>query len=72
MEAISKDFNDQVLRVLTSQKLMYMEYETFEKTMVACQAVFNTWDDMMKEFTAIARDRQSIITLASLAPRRTN
>jgi hypothetical protein len=37
---------------------MYMEYETFEKTMVACQAVFNTWDDMMKEFTAIARDRE--------------
>lgn len=26
--------------------------------MVACQAVFNTWDDMMKEFTAIARDRE--------------
>ncbi|CED84986.1 dynein heavy chain cytosolic [Phaffia rhodozyma] len=55
-EAISRDLNAQLTKVLTSQKLMYMEYNTFEKLMVVCQSVFNTWDDMMKEFIGIARE----------------
>lgn len=38
---------------------MYMEYETFEKVMDLCRRVFDTWDEQMKEFTILARDRAS-------------
>lgn len=54
--AISKDFNDQLLRVLGSQRPMYMEYETFEKTMEKCSVVFAAWDDNIKDFTNVARE----------------
>jgi hypothetical protein len=60
VEAISRDFNDQLLKVLGSQKLMYMEYDTFERTMAVCQSVFNTWEEMMKEFINMARDRKQM------------
>ena len=31
VEAISHDFNDQLLRILTSQRLPYTPYNTFER-----------------------------------------
>ncbi|THG97891.1 hypothetical protein EW026_g4197 [Hermanssonia centrifuga] len=40
VEAISKDFNDQLLRVLTSHPMN----------------IFRTWDDNIKEFTNVARE----------------
>ncbi|KAI1790505.1 dynein heavy chain [Ganoderma leucocontextum] len=56
VEAISKDFNDQLLRVLTSHRLLYMPYETFERLLSQTMAIFRTWDDHMKEFTNVARE----------------
>ncbi|CAM0135389.1 unnamed protein product [Umbelopsis sp. WA50703] len=56
VEAISRDLNDQLLKVLGSRKLMYMEYDDFEKAMASAEAVFHTWDDLIKEFTNVARD----------------
>lgn len=38
---------------------MYMEYETFERSMTAAADVFLTWDENMKEFTNVAREGMS-------------
>lgn len=56
VEAISKDFNDQLLRVLTSHRLLYTPYDTFERVISQTMNIFRTWDDHMKEFTNVARE----------------
>ena len=56
MEAISRDLHTQLLRVLSSQRLMYSDYSAFERTMSSCSAVFQAWDDSFKEFTNVARE----------------
>jgi hypothetical protein len=56
VEAISRDFNDQLLRVLTSHRLTYAPYETFERLLKQTQEIFRTWDDLIKEFTNVARE----------------
>ncbi|RUS15357.1 dynein heavy chain, N-terminal region 1-domain-containing protein, partial [Endogone sp. FLAS-F59071] len=56
VEAISHDLNDQLLKVLGSRRLMYMEYDDFEKATAGAVDVFRTWDDQIKEFTNVARD----------------
>ncbi|KAK4688349.1 dynein cytoplasmic 1 heavy chain, partial [Tremellales sp. Uapishka_1] len=56
VEAISQDFNDQLLRVLASQRLMYMEYGKFETIMGLTAQVFASWDENMKDFTNVARE----------------
>lgn len=56
VEAISRDFNDQLLRVLTSHRLPYTPYETFDRLLSQTQAIFRIWDELMKEFTNVARE----------------
>ncbi|GAA6059654.1 hypothetical protein JCM10212_004157 [Sporobolomyces blumeae] len=56
VEAISRDLHSQLLKVLSSQRLMYSEYPAFERSMSACSAVFHAWDDSFKEFTNVARE----------------
>ncbi|KAI0727592.1 dynein heavy chain, N-terminal region 1-domain-containing protein [Fomitopsis betulina] len=56
VEAISRDFNDQLLRVLTSHRLLYTPYETFERLLAQTVEIFRTWDDNIKEFTNVARE----------------
>ncbi|ORX39193.1 dynein heavy chain, N-terminal region 1-domain-containing protein [Kockovaella imperatae] len=56
VEAISRDFNDQLLRVLSGQRLMYMEYQKFEQVIASVTEVFATWDENMKDFTNVARE----------------
>ncbi|KAI8328287.1 dynein heavy chain [Blakeslea trispora] len=56
VEAISRDLNDQLLKVLGSRRMMYMEYDDFERTTAGAELVFHTWDDLIKEFTNVARD----------------
>ncbi|KAI0318175.1 cytoplasmic dynein heavy chain 1 [Amylostereum chailletii] len=56
VEAISRDFNDVLLRILTSHRLLYTPYETFERLLAQTTAIFRTWDDLMKEFTNVARE----------------
>ncbi len=55
-EAISRDFNDALLRVLTSTRLLYTPYETFERLLSQTIAIFRTRDDHVKEFTNTARE----------------
>jgi Dynein heavy chain, N-terminal region 1 len=56
VEAISRDFNDQLLRILTSHRLLYTPYETFERLLAQTTTIFRTWDDLIKEFTNVARE----------------
>ncbi|KAH9983281.1 cytoplasmic dynein heavy chain 1 [Russula compacta] len=56
VEAISRDFNDQLLRILTSHRLLYTPYETFERLLAQSTAIFRTWDDLIKGFTDVARE----------------
>ncbi|KAI0042887.1 hypothetical protein FA95DRAFT_1563857 [Auriscalpium vulgare] len=56
VEAISRDFNDQLLRILTSHRLLYTPYETFERLLAQTATIFRTWDDLIKEFTNVARE----------------
>ncbi|KAF9561514.1 hypothetical protein CPC08DRAFT_817653 [Agrocybe pediades] len=56
VEAISRDFNDQLLRILTSYRLPYTPYDTFERLLSQTMNVFRTWDDQIKEFTNVARE----------------
>jgi len=56
VEAISRDFNDQLLRILTSQRLPYTPYDTFERLLSQTTNIFRTWDDQIKEFTNVARE----------------
>jgi len=56
VEAISQDLNEQLLKVLSPRRLMYMEYDDFERTTQGAVEVFHTWEEMIKEFTNVARD----------------
>ncbi|KAF8959823.1 cytoplasmic dynein heavy chain 1 [Flammula alnicola] len=56
VEAISRDFNDQLLRILTSHRLPYTPYDTFERLLAQTTNIFRTWDDQIKEFTNVARE----------------
>ncbi|KAF9527881.1 cytoplasmic dynein heavy chain 1 [Crepidotus variabilis] len=56
VEAISRDFNDQLLRTLTSHRLPFLPYDTFERLLSQTANIFRTWDDQIKEFTIIARE----------------
>lgn len=56
VEAISRDFNEQLIKVLSNFRLMHMSYQDFEATMNKCDAILLTWDEQVKEFTHIARE----------------
>ncbi|KAJ4492589.1 dynein heavy chain, N-terminal region 1-domain-containing protein [Lentinula edodes] len=56
VEAISQDFNDQLLRILTSHRLPYTPYDTFDRLLSQTTSIFRTWDDQIKEFYTVARD----------------
>ncbi|KAJ3351758.1 hypothetical protein GGF32_004086 [Allomyces javanicus] len=56
VEAISRDLNEQILKVLKARRLMLVSYDDFEKATSGCAAVFETWDACIKEFSSLARE----------------
>ena len=56
VEAISRDLNDQILKLLGNCRLMYVKHDEFEKIMSNDEEVFYTWDACMKDFTNVARE----------------
>ncbi|KAI9204677.1 dynein heavy chain [Polychytrium aggregatum] len=56
VEAISRDLNEQLLKVLGNRRLMFMDYNEFEKAIAGCDKVFSVWDDQVKEFVNVARE----------------
>ncbi|UZJ53926.1 hypothetical protein CBS101457_003246 [Exobasidium rhododendri] len=56
VEAISRDLNETLLKILSSQRLMYQEFPRFCDTIAGASEVFQVWDDLMKDFVNIARE----------------
>ncbi|GBB84618.1 hypothetical protein RclHR1_01120006 [Rhizophagus clarus] len=56
VEAISRDLNDQLLKVLGNQRIMCMDYEDFEKIMSDTEDVFKAWNGNTIDFENIARE----------------
>ncbi|EDR06790.1 uncharacterized protein LACBIDRAFT_299671 [Laccaria bicolor S238N-H82] len=60
VEAISRDFNDIHLWILTSHWLEYTPYPTSDSEhllpQTTARGIFRTWDDLIKEFTNVARE----------------
>ena len=56
VEAISRDLSNQLLKVLSTRRLMQVAFEEFEKVMNCCFEVFNTWDDEHEKFHGLMRD----------------
>ncbi|CAP31232.1 Protein CBR-DHC-1 [Caenorhabditis briggsae] len=56
VEAISRDLNSQLLKVLSSYSLMHVPIVEFNDIMSQCQALFSKWDDEYDKFIALLRD----------------
>ncbi|KAM9149649.1 LOW QUALITY PROTEIN: cytoplasmic dynein 1 heavy chain 1-like [Pangshura tecta] len=56
VEAISRDLSSQLLKVLGTRKLMHVAYEEFEKVMVSCFEVYQTWDEEYEKLQVLLRD----------------
>lgn len=56
VEAISKDLTSQLLKVLSTQRLMLIAFDDFERTLKACIAVFNMWDEEYEKLQGILRE----------------
>ncbi|KAH6672719.1 dynein heavy chain [Plectosphaerella plurivora] len=56
VEAISADLDDVLHRLLPGTELVNLDYHEFKTIMTACDNIFRTWDDSIKEFTNVARE----------------
>lgn len=56
VEAISKDLNDQLIKILEEKKLMYQTYEHFLQVYQGACATAEIWDENIKEFITVARE----------------
>jgi hypothetical protein len=55
VEAISRNFNNVLLRILRSYWLGYTPYPIFER-LAQTTEIFRAWSDFIKEFTNVARE----------------
>lgn len=58
VEGISLDLDDQIHRIISGRALMSMSYRDFVMTMRKIDRVWETWTEMRREFTNVARDVQ--------------
>jgi dynein heavy chain 1 len=56
VDAISRDFNEVLLKLLGSRRLLFLPYADFDAATQPCEQLFRTWDDQSKEFVSLARD----------------
>ncbi|WFC97970.1 hypothetical protein MYAM1_000690 [Malassezia yamatoensis] len=56
VEAISRELNDVLLRILTSSAPMQMAYDASMAALTSALQVLQEWDELVKEFVYIARD----------------
>ena len=56
IEAISEDLTNQMLKVLSTQRLMAVSFDDFEKTIKACLSVFTAWDKEYEKLQAMLRN----------------
>lgn len=56
IEAISRDLCNKVLSILQRKRLMYLDYEEFEKVTAESLRVFTVWEDQFEQFREVLRD----------------
>lgn len=56
LEAISRDLCGKILSILQRKRLMFLEYEDFDKITLECKQVFSTWEDQFEQFRESLRD----------------
>ena len=56
IEAISKDLTNQLLKVLSTQRLMAISFDDFEKTMKSSFSVFTAWDEEYEKLQGVLRE----------------
>ncbi|KAI8873838.1 hypothetical protein GQ42DRAFT_152391 [Ramicandelaber brevisporus] len=56
VEAISRDVNDVLIKILSSRRVMQMDFNDFEKLAISVDNVFVAWDEQVREFTNVARE----------------
>ncbi|TKR93274.1 hypothetical protein L596_007763 [Steinernema carpocapsae] len=56
IEAISRDLTAQMLKILGSRRLMYINLSDFEDLMRGCLLVFQAWDDENEKILIILRE----------------
>ncbi|KAL7005169.1 dynein heavy chain [Cystobasidiomycetes sp. EMM_F5] len=55
-ELISRDLAEGILRIMRAQKLMYASYMQFDNVTSTAVQIFVAWEDLIKEFTNVARE----------------
>jgi len=56
VEAISADLDEALHRLLPGTELVHLDYAEFQTVMNACENIFKTWEECVKEFTNVARE----------------
>jgi dynein heavy chain 1, cytosolic len=56
VEAISADLDEVLHRLLPGTELVNLDYQEFRTIMKACDEIFRTWEESIKEFTNVARE----------------
>lgn len=72
VQAISRDVNDRLLKVLRNQGLMHIGPADFEKIYAGCNKVFRTWEEQDQAFLNVLRDLQSRHDGVRRGPRRSD
>ncbi|CEM16453.1 unnamed protein product [Vitrella brassicaformis CCMP3155] len=57
VEAVSRDLAAQILKVLSSQRLMQLEYEEFDHATAGCNELFRLWEDEVRNFKDLVREQ---------------
>eukprot|EP01114_Cavostelium_apophysatum_P023031 TRINITY_DN854_c0_g1_i2.p1 TRINITY_DN854_c0_g1~~TRINITY_DN854_c0_g1_i2.p1 ORF type:complete len:4577 (-),score=1545.65 TRINITY_DN854_c0_g1_i2:38-13768(-) len=56
VEAISRDVCGKVLSILQRKRLMYLDYEEFDRVTAECRKVFSAWEEQFELFRESLRD----------------
>eukprot|EP00916_Digyalum_oweni_P025987 GHVL01042788.1.p1 GENE.GHVL01042788.1~~GHVL01042788.1.p1 ORF type:complete len:2866 (+),score=438.01 GHVL01042788.1:781-8598(+) len=57
VEAVSRDLSTQLLKILSSQRLMQLEFEEFEHATSGCDELFSVWNDEIRQFKDLVREQ---------------
>eukprot|EP00397_Hematodinium_sp_SG-2012_P000022 GEMP01000022.1.p1 GENE.GEMP01000022.1~~GEMP01000022.1.p1 ORF type:complete len:4594 (-),score=1270.22 GEMP01000022.1:1053-14834(-) len=56
VETLSRDLSAQIIKILSSQRLMLMDYENFEQATGGCSELFKAWDSELPSFKDKVRE----------------
>ena len=56
IDAISRDLTQQMLRILSSRRLILLDYHEFEPVLMSAADVFATWEDEYEKLQGVMRD----------------